>query len=525
MLISAVSPQASDNARWQSFYSRSVSRQMKRLIGLIEKKKKTPAALLPHFESMMALFEQSLTHPASETRAETITFVRKLHPLPIWWRKWSEWLRVLEQAAFVAKREKKYQDLTWLLLTQAEMLLSSGRAKKSRQLSKDALKTAQKHHLSEMSLRAELALFEADKYLGRVDDLVNAIALLEKSLAEKAPSLHEKTFRELQIEITLKKTDILRRQGQIDAALAYMQEAFTVAADIYDENDFFMTKLYTHRSTLYWANGEYDLSIDYRKKALRVFTLWGDQTSQIEYEGDLGLIYWSAEKHKKAEETLLASIKKAEKQHLLSWQTVQTGDLALVHLSCGRLEQAYRLHQRHLELSRLTNNYAEEKRARGNLGIAQTHRGEFQSALKNFQVNILHTKKHNLNVATGRLYLRLSWALDGLGKKDEALKYARAALETAQALADSASLTMAFRCLSELHLPLADKIRYAEQARILAKKQNRRLNEAGALITLANCTQNQSYFDQATSILKEIGAEEWLKRPPVFKSLRLPLLA
>ena len=69
-----------------------------------------------------------------------------------------------------------------------------------------------------------------------------------------------------------------------------------------------------------------------------------------------------------------------------------------------------------------------------------------------------------------------------------------------------------------------DKIRYAEEARFLAKEHSRRLNESGALITLAGCYQDDSLQNEAIQILEEIGAADWLKAPLVFKTLRLPLL-
>lgn len=511
--------------RWRTRYRNSFPEKIGRVISLVEKKKRTPEQLLPHFDSMLALFDRSIAHPESETRLKLLQFVQTLHPLPLWWGKWSEWLRILEQAATVARAEKKTDVWIWLLLVQADMLLSKGRGKKSRQLSKTALKNAEKHHLAEMSLRAELSLFEANKYLGETDDLLKALTALEKSLDEKRPHLDEKTSAELTIEILLKKADTLRRQGQLEHALAYIQQAYALAKAHYAENDFFMTKLYTHRSTIDWAKGEYDLSIEYRKKALKVFRLWGDKTSQIEYEGDIGLILWSAERHKEAEKTLLSSIKKAERLYLLNWQTVQTGDLALVHLSCGRLKKAHKLLERHRDLSRWTNNYAEEKRALGNLSIVQTHLGEFQNALENIRTNLQHTEKYHLDVSTNRLLLRLAWALDGLGRKNEAVKYAYRSLESNRKINDSLSHIMALRCLSELNIPEKDKLRYAKEALKLAKEHHRRLNQAGALFTLAHCTHEKKYHNRAVKLLEEIGAEAWLKTQPVFESLRLPLLA
>jgi len=524
MSIAIASTSSADNARWQSFYSNAITRQIDHLISLIEKKKKTPDALFRHFDSMLAVFKQGVSHPDPATRLKLIDFVRTLHPLPLWWGKWSEWMHVLEQTTYITQEENKVESQIWLSLVQAEMLLSTGRGKNSQILSKKALKIAQENQNAEMILRAKLSLFEANKYLGIIDNILNSIIFLESLLKEKKELLSSEVFQELEFEILLKKTDILRRQGHNNKAAQNIQLAYSIAKELFDKNDLFIAKLYNQRSTVYEAKREFDLAIRDREKSLEIFTFWGDDISQIECEGDIGLIHWSAGNYKRAEEVLLSSVKKAEKQKLLRWQAIQVGNLALPHLSCGRLEQTVTLLERHRDLSKLTNNYAEEKRALGNLGTVQVHLGQFKEALENMQKDHQHVQKLQLNVATARLYAKMSWALDGLGKKADAIDYAQKSLKYSIEMNEPLSKVMALRCLSDLDIPTEDKIRYAEEARDLAKKYNRKLNEAGALFTLADAYKDQSYYDEAVKILKEIGAEEWLKVPLVFKTLRLPLL-
>ena len=513
-----------DKMRWQSFYQRSLARQINRLISLINKKKKTPAELLKHFESMLTLFEQGRSHPDSATRLKLIHFVHTLHPLPLWWGKWSEWMHVLEQASFIAQEEGKTDYLIWLYLMQAEMMLSTGRGKNALSLSQKALKIARKDINTEMILRAEMSVFEANKYLGLIGDRIEAMSTLENSLKEKSFLLSPKVRKKLEVEVLLKKTDILRRQGHIKEVNRIIQQAYLIAKELFDKDDLFMATVYTHRSAVYWSSRKYDLAIANHKKALAIFTLWGDQISQIDCEGDIGLTYWSAGKYKEAEQVLLSSVKKAERLKLLRWQAIQMGNLGLVHFNRGRLTKATVLMQRHRDLSALTDNYAEEKRALGNLGTVQIHLGLFQEALENMQKDHKHVKEMQLNTATARLYAKISWALDGLGEKEKAIEHAQKSLHAAEKLNEPLSKIIALRCLSALEIPLKDKIRYAEKARALAQKHNRKVNEAGALFTLADAYENDNLYYEAVEILKEIGAEDWLKVPLVFETIRLPLL-
>ena len=58
----------------------------------------------------------------------------------------------------------------------------------------------------------------------------------------------------------------------------------------------------------------------------------------------------------------------------------------------------------------------------------------------------------------------------------------------------------------------------------MARKHSRPLNEAGALLTLAEAKQDDALREKAIDILENIGSEDWLKAPVVFRTLRLPLL-
>jgi len=524
MSLTTASTWSTDNTRWQSFYSNTITQQIDHLISLIEKKKKTPDALIRHFDSMLAVFEQGISHPDSTTRLKLINFVRTLHPLPLWWGKWSEWMRIIDQVRIVAEKADKFDKLIWLDITQSEMLIIGGDAGKALLLAEKALFLAKSHHNFKMIFKAEMAVFEARKDIGSIGDRIDAIAKLEKSLLAKKTHLSKEVFQVLEVEFLLKKTDVLRRMKRKSDAFIAIQRAHAIATASLDENSPLVAQLYNRRGATYWTAEKNDLAIADFEKATKIFKNLGDKASQVYSIGYTGLIAWSAGEYRQAEKMLQNSINFAEKIKALQWQAIQTGNLGLVSFTRGRLSQAIALMEQHHILSQLINNHAERKRAIGNIGYVQIYLGNFQNAYQRLTHDITYTKKMQFQVGAGTTYANMAWVMEGLGDIDSALEYAEKSLSIAKKTNAHLLKIIALRSMSELQKDSNAKAYYAEEAYALAKKHSRRFNKAGALLTLADCYQDKNLHDKARQILDELGSTDWLKVPTVFKTLRLPLL-
>lgn len=526
MLNTITTPTIGDhgNDYWQSYFSNTLSRQANRLIELVNENKKTPNALQRHFDSILTVFRQGSTHPDPATRLSLVKLVHDLHPLPVWWGKWNIWLEILEQATLIAQEFGTSSDVIWLKLTQAEMLYETGHAEDALVYAKKAHALAILQHDNENTFRAELVIFEAKKFMGEVGNLGDALHALETSLAEKKNLLPYEKAQKLKIKFLLQKIEVVRRQKEMKEALQIAAQVQEIAEKVFDANDFFMTKIFAIRSSTYWANQEYELAITATLHNIGLYKHWGNQNRQLEARGRLGLYYWSSEQHAKAEKMLQTSIQMAEKLKHIASLAADTGNLSLVYLSRGKLEGALALTQQHYRLSQSTNNLAEIKRARGNMGSIQTHLGDFQNALDNLREDHEHAQKGALRQPNVRLYAKIAWALDGLGRYDEAMEHAEKSLFLAQKIDEPLVKLMALRSISEVTKDMNDKLRYAEEARQLAVKHSRRLNEAATLLTLAGCRQDDNLRAEATRILQEIGAENWLNAPPVFETPRIVLL-
>ena len=515
---------ATENTHWQSFYANSITRQIHLLISLIKKNKKAPDTLINHFGSILAIFDEGISHPDPATRFALIDFVRTLHPLPLWWGKWTEWMLVMDKVTKIAQEAEEINSLIWLALTQSEILIIGGDAKKALLGAKKALHLATSHHNPEMVFKAEMAVFEAEKDLGLIGDRINAITALEEALYVKKNQLPEKVFQALEVEFLLKKTDVLRRMKLENDAVTTIQKAYALASESLDEDNPLIAQIYNRRGATYWTAEKSDLAIADFEKATEIFKNWGDQASQVYSKGYIGLIFWSTGKYKQAEKILQSSISMAEEIKAFQWQAIQTGNLGLVKFLRGRLAQAIALMEQHHRLSQLINNRAEAERANANIGYTQIYLGDFQDAHQRISQYLAYTEEMQFHIGTGVACANMAWAMDGLGDTDSALEYAEKTLSIAKKTNAHLLEIVALRSMSELQKDLSSKVRYAEAVRTLAKKHSRRFNEAGAMLTLADCHQDENLRDEAIRLLDDLGSEDWLKAPLVFKTLRLPLL-
>ena len=518
------STQTSDNEQWKTFYHHAVSRQVKSLITFIRDGKRKPDTLIRHFDSIVVVIEEAAKHPEIETRANLLNLFESLHPLPLWWGKWTEWMRVTEKVIHIAKETNDVQRQFWLYLIQSEMLITGGNEKKALILAEKALALAKTYNDPEMIFKAEMTVFEAKKDLGYIGDRTEAIAMLEKALDAKKERIPEKNAKLLEVAFLLKKTDVLRRLGERRDALYTIQRAHTLANDCIAEDDLLRAQIYNRRGAAFWTDEQPRKAIEDFEKATEIFEKWGDQASKIYSIGYTGLVWWSVGEYPKAQKILQSSISMAEKIKALQWQAIQIGNLALVHLMQGNLPDALALAKQHYALSVLINNRAEIERANVNIGYTQVFRGNFQEARERFTRYLEFTEEMQFVIGSGVASANMAWVMDALGFPDDALSYAEKAFCFAEKADAPLLKIVALRSLSEAQKDPTARAAYAEEARALAKKRSRRFNEAGALLTLADCHQDESIYKEAIQLLEELGATNWLSVPLVFKSLRLPVL-
>jgi len=510
--------------RWRDYYARSISNQMDILTNLIIKKKDAPQSLEAHFDSIIMFVRQCLSLPDSEAGYKVIELVYNLHPLPIWWGKGMEWLLILEQIAQLAHQNSDYWHEAWSYLAQGSIQLVANDAEKVLKNSIKAKAVAKQHQIRFLLIKAEMLAFDANTFLGKVNDPLASIVKLEEVIQKSRSVLGDKKADVLKCELLLKKTDVLRRKGHQDIALSLINDIFSISKESSVIEKSLLAELHNRRGAVYWSMGNYGGAIASLEKAIAINKQGGNYISQIDSNGDLGLVYWSSGNYFQAEAVLQSSIRLAEDVKALWWQAIQTGNMGLVNFTRGKLFWANMFMKRHLELSKLTNNIPEMQRAIGNIAFLNIFLGKFKESSEDLLLDLEYSQRAEYHIVESIICSNLAWALEGLGQVEKGLDYAHRALSISERYGSDQAEIVALRSLAETEKSVQQKAFYAEKALVLAKKKKRKLNEAGALLTLAYTYENKSLHQEADSILREMGASDWLHIEPFFDNIRLPLL-
>ena len=185
--------------RWRDYYARSIPNQMDILTNLIIKKKDAPQSLEAHFDSIIIFVRQCLSFPDSEAGYKIIELVYNLHPLPIWWGKGMEWLVILEQIAQVARQNSDYWHEAWSYLAQGSIQLVANDAEKVLKNSIKAKAVARQHQIRFLLIKAEMLAFDANTFLGKVNDPLASIVKLEKVIQKSRSVLGDEKAEVLKV--------------------------------------------------------------------------------------------------------------------------------------------------------------------------------------------------------------------------------------------------------------------------------------------------------------------------------------
>ena len=523
-MITSLTPWSAQPTRWSDSYPQYMWGQIDRITELIVEKKNTPQYLEARFDSVVMLINQGLPLTDLETARKLTELVYELHPLPIWWGRGIEWLDVLERITKRAAQNGDPWHEAWGYLAQASIHLLTTGADKVLELCSKARTIAKKHQYPFLSIKADLLCFDAGVFLEKSGDPLAFIKEIEKQIQNSRVSLGDQKADLLKYELWLTQVDVLRRKGFHDRALKLIDKLLLSSNKSPEFKEKCSAEIYSNRGAVYWSMGEYAESIESLEKAVALYKQAGNHLSQIDCNGGLGLVYWSSGNYIQAEAILQSSIRLAENVRTLWWQSIQVGDLGLVNFLRGKLSKADSLLKRHLELSELTNHVSEKYRAIGNIGILNVYLGQFENACKNLLVDLEYSREKEHHIGESVICSNMAWALDGLGEAEKSLEYANLALSIARKYKSVKAEIIALRSLAEIERNVQQKTLYAQKALRLSKKNGRRLNEAGALLTLAFISKDSSLYQQAETILSGMGASDWLYVEAAFDNIRLPLL-
>lgn len=500
-----------------------LEKQLDRTLALLEKHKENPAHLEKHYDSILETLMQGLRAPPPSNTDKLIELIEAFDPWPLRWHKHIAWLGILDQGIALAIEHKSFHHLFQFWYSRAKIFFFSGQFENAQESIEQAIQIATAHHFSEELLNAHILEYDIIGFSEQGKSQKELWPLLEILLDEQKKHLRPMAHASLKGQMLLRKGNLIRFQGHHDKALAIMQNGFDLIMENASDDLALLARTYKYRASLNEELGNYSQSIADNKIMNAYFNLLGDRFSEIDSLGDLGLIYWRTGKYIEAEEILQRSIQMAEETKAQWWLVRQLGNQGLVQFTRGNLSTAAALIKRQKKLSQLTGNIPEEKRAISNGAFVKLFQGQTKEATHDLLENLGYIKERKYHIAEGLVYANLAWSLE---EQKEATEYAEEALKIAESMNSPRLKIIALRALAELKNEPQEKQKIAQEALELAKKHNRFLNQAGALLSLATCTSNAqtvSLQEEATCILQSLGAENWINVENS-SNQRLPLL-
>ena len=191
----------------------------------------------------------------------------------------------------------------------------------------------------------------------------------------------------------------------------------------------------------------------------------------------------------------------------------QTGDVAWNHFCRGELEQALESIEEQFRMARMANDADQEYLAIYNRASIRTFSGQAQEACPDF-LNLLKIfkRRNNVSIYVG-LLIDISICYWKLGELKTAARYHRQARGF---IARQHLETFEFGILRSgaLFENRPDAKSHLEQALHLARKSNRKYDEAACLLHLAYLDEfdaKQAYWRDAIVLLEDMGALAWVE--------------
>jgi len=495
---------------WNGVRQQQLGRNLAQAVAQAHQYDQRPEWLRRHFNSFMALlrsacFRQDLQPLCTE-------LVLALHPWPVRWGLWAEWLAALRLAARTAAGQPGQQ--AEVLGHLAQLAFDSGRLDEAYETASQAIEQAFRiGHASALSV-AGAALVVTLIARGEMNTARQAMRKMEAGLEAWDATTSPDVLQLAQARLALQKTVLLRRDGDLPEAIRVADQVVSMLKRLVPPTDSLLPLAYQMRATLHWAQGSYLLSVDDLQQAITLFARQGDPVAEVASRGNLGLVYWSMAELDLAETSILASLAQCERINAYSELIRQVGNIVAVCFSRGQLSRGLQYVERQLQLACLSGDEEEASRARGNRGGLLLYLGDYPAALADLQESLAHYEAQSRQEATLGTFVDLSVLYAHWGKAETGLPYARQALEAARRLKIPVLEVIALRALAECQ-PLAQREPFLRQALELSIVHHRRLDQAGCWLSLsvaaASPAERAAAWQKGSRLLKEMGAATWLE--------------
>ena len=511
-----------ERQRYTDYYLGHLKRRLDWAIAYVRKNRQ-PTAMRDQMRVWLGILSESRR---PELHPSAVTLILLLHPWPLQWGYWEYWEQELSFAIKDVNTIQAPQEKAEVLTYLADMMYLTGRRDESLQLGKLAFSYARSANaiilMARSGIKVALILLENAEEQA-AEDILNSI---ENAITEQETQ-GNLDYITAQVYPVVYKARQLRLKGHSDTALVLLTDTIKKLEATSKIPPNVLADCYSARSTVRWSQGKSLLAIDDSKQAIELASLAGYEFEKNTYCSSLGMYYWAVGELKVAEETLLNCIRREEQTNVYYWLAYNVGNLALVFLSQGRIQNALMMVERHMALAKDHTSPAENMRALDNYGIVRFHVGDYLSAKialeQNMPVYENQTMRTNLIVQLANL----SRCHRALGETDRAINAAEKTFEYAEQQSYPTAKIIALRCLAEIRIPEQSKA-LLYQALALAHQCHIALDEAACLLSLAHIEKNgnkrKKLWQDGSQILKKIGADAWLEGHSITNPPQIPLI-
>lgn len=514
----SIQDHSAEKSRWQKEYRSLISQRLQASAEYY--KNHSAEQNKAHLRSFLTILEEA--HRYDQLTGGILELIACLHPLPLRLGYGSRWEPELR---FAYKHTHDPAARLDYLTDLAENALAQGNFDRAITDARKGMKTSG----SDMSRKAHFCRILFNAYL----------AAGKNSQAKKLITSNSSVFQSARNWKEIPNVDalgwlyfnqcrlkLLREQGKVNEALELANDMIQLNNRICNPLDELSAALLTDRSTLLWVRTRFKEALNDLQRAIELYNSINDQFNAEGLQSNLGLIYWSMGEFDRSERSLNKVIDFWQRTGAIHLITYDIGNLGLVYFCQGRLDLAEQKLQQHIEHARKIGIKGEEYRGLSNLADLHYYFGEYTKTLEEHIEADKFSKKYGARDGFMISKLWVGMCQYQLGEKTAAIRKMRQVVHWCQTNDVKMLEGPALRCLAH-HLPPHKRNSYLKRALQLARIQDRKLEEAGSLLQLAQVAdtfkEKQDYWDAGVALLQSMGASAWLEGHSIQNPPLLPI--
>ena len=500
-----------EKQQWSSYYSDHLKHRLEWMVHFIQQQEGNLSPLESRMGSLLALIQEAHLQPSAHPQA--IELISSLHPWPLRWEYWEAWEYEIRFAIQYFEKFNYPDQQTTFQIYLCDLLEKSGRIDEALEASRKALELARaQNHFLNIAIAggSVVSMLTAS---GEIQKAETLLAELGKEIRSASPPLTDEDQVIAESHLVVQEMKSLHRQGKAADAVHIANKTMGRLDGIQKVDRNLIISIYKERGNIRLLFGDYPGAAKDLEQTILLLSREGDKRAETFTRSELGNVYLNMSNFDQAETAFRDSIATCERINA-RWQLIsEIGNLAVVYLSRGLLQQALTYVNSQIELAQHADHLEEYHRALSNRANINICLKRYSLAIKDINESAEWFKSQKIHSAVIVSNFRLGMSYEGLGDRNKAQAFIEDSYEQTLSFNIPSLQIFGRRCLANYY-PMDKAKILLYQALLLAQKFSRRLDEAGCLLALAQHSESQlqqlQLLKDGKTILQEIGATAWL---------------